>query len=46
VLNALDNALVQTAAPKVDDLLLNDAIGFQDAVRSAGQNSCRSKNWE
>lgn len=34
VLNALDNALVQTAARfKVDDLLLNDAIGFQDAVQ-------------
>jgi len=34
VLNALDNALVQTAAHfKVDELLLNDAVGFQDAVR-------------
>ena len=34
VLNALDNALVQTAARyKVDDLLLNDAVGFQDAVQ-------------
>lgn len=34
VLNALDNALTQTAAHfKVDDLLLNDAIGFQDAVK-------------
>ena len=33
VLNALDNALVQTTARyKVDDLLLNDAVGFQDAV--------------
>lgn len=34
VLNALDNALVQTAAQfKVDDLLLNDVVGFQDAVK-------------
>lgn len=34
VVNALDNALVQTTASfKVDDLLLNDAPGFQDAVR-------------
>jgi modulator of FtsH protease HflK len=34
VLNALDNALVQTAARfKVDDLLLNDRVGFQDAVQ-------------
>ena len=34
VMNALDNALVQTAARfKVDDLLLNDALGFRDAVQ-------------
>ncbi len=34
VMNALDNALVHTAARfKVDDLLLNDAIGFKDAVK-------------
>jgi membrane protease subunit HflK len=34
VLNALDNALVQTAARyKVDDMLLNDRVGFQDAVQ-------------
>lgn len=34
VMNALDNALVQTAARfKVDDLLLNDALGFKDAVQ-------------
>jgi len=34
VLNALDNGLIHTAARyKVDNLLLNDAVGFQDAVR-------------
>lgn len=34
VLNALNNALVYSAARyKVDDLLLRDAIGFQDTVR-------------
>ena len=33
VLNALENALLQTAARyKVDDLLLNNAAGFQDDV--------------
>ena len=34
VLNALDNALVSTAARfSMDNLLLKDALGFQDAVR-------------
>jgi modulator of FtsH protease HflK len=33
VVNALDNALAYTIARyKIDDLLLNDAVGFQDAV--------------
>lgn len=33
VINALDNALARTIARyKIDDLLLNDAVGFQDAV--------------
>lgn len=34
VLNVLDNALVHTAAHyKVDDLLLNDRVGFEEAVQ-------------
>jgi len=34
VLNALDNALIRSAASyKVDDLLFTDVVGFQDTVR-------------
>lgn len=44
VMNALDNALVQTAAHfTVDDLLLNDVLGFKDAVQRRGEKLMREQ---